>query len=151
MSVAAKKHSGLKRKFTVQAAPGSEVYLAGCFTGWREREIPLKDDGNGNFEAEVELEPGVYQYKFIVNGNWSYYAGKITTLGLVSDSDPSANYVQIPLGSGTQWADGKFTEDDYKAMVKNMFDGKLDVSSDTKKNPSDFATVITVDDQGKIK
>ena len=61
MSVAAKKHSGLKRKFTVQAAPGSEVYLAGCFTGWREREIPLKDDGNGNFEAEVELEPG---------GNW---------------------------------------------------------------------------------
>ena len=56
MSVAAKKHSGLKRKFTVQAAPGSEVYLAGCFTGWREREIPLKDDGNGNFEVEVELE-----------------------------------------------------------------------------------------------
>lgn len=44
--------------------------MPGCFTGWREREIPLKDDGNGNFEAEVELEPGVYQYKFIVNGNW---------------------------------------------------------------------------------
>ena len=36
----------------------------------REREIPLKEDGNGNFEAEVELEAGVYQYKFIVNGNW---------------------------------------------------------------------------------
>lgn len=86
----------------------------------------------------------------IVNGNWEKYSGKIDTLGLVSADDPAANYVQIPMES-TQWADGKFTQDDYKALVKAMFDGTLTVSNDITKAAKDFATVITVDDQGNIK
>ena len=88
----------------------------------------------------------------IVNGNWDKYVGKIATLGLVSGTDPEANYVQIPMGDGTQWSDS-FTQDDYKAMVKDMFDGKITVSNNTSSDVSaaDFATVITVDDQGSIK
>ncbi len=86
----------------------------------------------------------------IVNGNWEKYSGKIDTLGLVSADDPAANYVQIPMES-TQWADGKFTQDDYKTLVKAMFDGTLTVSNDITKAAKDFATVITVDDQGNIK
>ncbi len=86
----------------------------------------------------------------IVNVNWEKYSGKIDTLGLVSADDPAANYVQIPMES-TQWADGKFTQDDYKALVKAMFDGTLTVSNDITKAAKDFATVITVDDQGNIK
>ena len=86
----------------------------------------------------------------IVKGNWDNYKGKIQNLGLVSGDDPTLNYVQIPMES-TQWKDGAFTKDDYKAMVKNMFDGKITVSNDTTKAAKDFATVITVDDQGKIK
>ena len=85
----------------------------------------------------------------IVNGNWDNYVGKIQNLGLVSAEDPTLNYVQIPMES-TQWADG-FTQDNYKALVKAMFDGELTVSNDTSKAASDFATVITVDDQGSIK
>ena len=86
----------------------------------------------------------------IVNGNWEKYSAKIDTLGLVSADDPAANYVQIPMES-TQWADGAFTQDDYKALVKAMFDGTLTVSNDTEKAPADFATVITVEVLGNIK
>ena len=86
----------------------------------------------------------------IVNGNWEKYSAKIDTLGLVSADDPAANYVQIPMES-TQWADGAFTQNDYKALVKAMFDGTLTVSNDTEKAPADFATVITVEDLGNIK
>ena len=86
----------------------------------------------------------------IINGNWANYVGKIATLGLVSADDPTLNYVQIPMES-TQWADGAFTQDDYKALVKAMFDGTLTVSNDTTKAAKDFATVITVDEQGQIK
>ena len=86
----------------------------------------------------------------IVNGNWDKYVGQIATLGLVSGDDPTLNYVQIPMES-TQWADGAFTQDDYKALVKAMFDKTLTVSNDIKKAASDFATVITVEDQGQIK
>ena len=86
----------------------------------------------------------------ILNGNWEKYSAQIDTLGLVSADDPALNYVQIPMES-TQWADGAFTQDDYKALVKAMFDGTLTVSNDIEKGAKDFATVITVDDQGQIK
>ena len=86
----------------------------------------------------------------IVKGNWDNYKGKIQNLGLVSGDDPTLNYVQIPMES-TQWKDGAFTQDNYKAMVKEMFDGTLTVSNDITKAAKDFATVITLDDQGKIK
>ena len=85
----------------------------------------------------------------VVNGNWDKYVGQIATLGLISGTDPEANYVQIPMT--TQFEDGKFTADDYKALVAAMFDGSLTVSNDITKAASDFATVITLDDQGSIK
>ena len=109
-------------------------------------------DGMTVTSAMKGLYPATYDTltDVIVNGHWEKYVGKIETLGLVSGTDPEANYVQIPMGDGTQWSDS-FTQDDYKAMVKDMFDGKITVSNDTTKAPTDFATVITVDDQGSIK
>ena len=82
----------------------------------------------------------------VADGNFSNYGGKIETLGLVSGDDPTANYVQIPMDS-TQWSDG-FTQDDYKALVKDMFDGKITVSNDISAMPS---TAITVNEYGNIK
>ena len=111
-------------------------------------------DGMTVTSAMKGLYPATYDTltDVIVNGNWDKYVGKIATLGLVSGTDPEANYVQIPMGDGTQWSDS-FTQDDYKAMVKDMFDGKITVSNNTSSDVSaaSFATVITVDDQGSIK
>ena len=111
-------------------------------------------DGMTVTSAMKGLYPATYDTltDVIVNGNWDKYVGKIATLGLVSGTDPEANYVQIPMGDGTQWS-ASFTQDDYKAMVKDMFDGKITVSNNTSSDVSaaSFATVITVDDQGSIK
>ena len=82
----------------------------------------------------------------IANDNWAKYAGQVATLGLVSGDDPEANFVQIPMES-TQWADG-FSQDDYKALVKDMFDGKITVSNDISAEPE---TEISVDYQGSVK
>ncbi|MCF2617095.1 BMP family ABC transporter substrate-binding protein [Oscillibacter valericigenes] len=82
----------------------------------------------------------------VAAGNWGSYGGKIETLGLVSGDDPEANYVQIPMSS-TQWGDG-FSQDDYKALVKDMFDGKITVSNDISAMPG---VAITVNEYGNIK
>ena len=82
-------------------------------------------------------------------GNWDNYGGKIDTLGLVSDN-PTENYVQIPMES-TQWADGKFTQDDYKALVASMFKGDITVSNDTTAMPAVDAGHTVVNDQGSVK
>ncbi|WP_293009391.1 MULTISPECIES: BMP family ABC transporter substrate-binding protein [unclassified Oscillibacter] len=85
--------------------------------------------------------------EIILNDNWSAYAGKIQTLGLVSGDDPAANYVQIPMES-TQWGDG-FSQDDYKALVSKMYSGEVKVSSDIGAEPA--VTNITVNYYGNIK
>ena len=83
----------------------------------------------------------------IINGNWEKYVGKIDNLGLVSGDEPSKNYVQI--AGTTQYAEGKFTEADYKALVKGMFDGTIKVSNDIAKEPT--VTNVTVEYLGNIK
>ncbi len=81
----------------------------------------------------------------VINGKWADYAGKIDSLGLVSE-DPAANYVQ--LATTTQFGDA-FTEDDYKAMVKGMFDGTITVSNDISAEPA--VTNTTVEWLGNLK
>ena len=81
----------------------------------------------------------------IVNGKWADYAGKIVSLGLVSE-EPAANYVQ--LSSTTLFGDA-FSEDDYKTMVKAMFDGSIKVSDDISAEPA--TTNVNVEWLGNLK
>ena len=77
----------------------------------------------------------------------SFEGGKVENLGLVSEV-PDENFVQ--LAGSTQFGDG-FSEADYEALVADMLSGKVTVSNDTDASAADFATVITVNDQGNIK
>ncbi len=81
----------------------------------------------------------------VMNGKWADYAGKIDSLGLISE-DPAANYVQ--LSTTTQFGDA-FTEADYKAMVKGMFDGTITVSNDISAEPA--VTNTNVEWLGNLK
>ena len=83
----------------------------------------------------------------VLAGNFANYGGKIDTLGLVS-ANPEENYVQIPAAS-TQFEDGKFTADDYAALVAAMFDGTITVSNDTTAMPA--VTNVNVEDLGNLK
>ena len=83
----------------------------------------------------------------VVNGNWANYAGKIQTLGLVS-AEPTANYVQ--LAPTTLYEDGKFTAEDYAALVAGMFDGSIVVSNDISAAEPTAENVV-IDFQGNLK
>ena len=82
----------------------------------------------------------------IEENNWSEYAGKVVTLGLVSGTNPEENYVQ--LAPSTQYEEGKFTEEDYHQLVADIFDGKIVVSNATDVEPE---VAISVDYLGNIK
>lgn len=68
----------------------------------------------------------------IVSNTWDQHVGQIENLGLVDTEDMSKNYVG--LAPSTQWNDS-FTEDDYKDLVKQMYDGDIVVSDDLSKMP----------------
>ena len=84
----------------------------------------------------------------LINNKWDSYKGKIDTLGMVSGTDASKNYVQIPADT-TQFEDGKFTAADYAALVKAMFDGTIKVSNDISAEPATEA--VNVEWLGNLK
>ena len=123
---------------------GVDVDQAGVianYAGDSDKSLTVTSAMKGLYPTTVDTLTDV-----IVNGNWDKYAGKVATLGLVSGDDPTVNYVQIPMES-IQWSDG-FTQDDYKALVKGMFDGTIKVSNDTSAMPA--VTNTNVSDQGQI-
>ena len=134
---AAKKVEGAK-------VIGVDVDQAGVIAGYAgdaDTSLTVTSAMKGLYPTTVDTLTDV-----IVNGNWEKYAGKVETLGLVSGDDPTLNYVQIPMES-TQWSDS-FTQDDYKALVKGMFDGTIKVSSDVSAMPA--VTNTNLSDQGQI-
>jgi len=56
-------------KFQLQAEPGCEVYLAGTFNSWNPRKNKMKY-ANGMYTTTLTLEPGRYEYKFVIDGVW---------------------------------------------------------------------------------
>ncbi len=81
----------------------------------------------------------------VKNGNWSQYAAKIETLGLVSATDMESNYVQLPTAT---WSMKNFSVEDYKALVADMYNGKVTVSNDINAMP---ATSISVNQYANLK
>ena len=75
-------------------------------------------------------------------GKWDSYSGKIENLGIVSGTDPSLNYVQLPTDT---WTMKNFTVDDYKALVASMNDGTVKVSNSTDAMPSTEIKVTEFD------
>ena len=122
---------------------GVDVDQAGVIAGvagQSDKSLTVTSAMKGLYPTTVDTLTDV-----IVNGNWEKYAGKVATLGLVSGDDPTLNYVQIPMES-TQWSDS-FTKDDYKALVKGMFDGTIKVSPDTSAAPVVTNVNVTYQDQ----
>lgn len=64
---------GAEAAFSLNAEPGKNVLLSGTFKRWDMRHgIVMKDqDGNGTYTCVLELEPGIYEYCFVVDGCWT--------------------------------------------------------------------------------
>ena len=67
----------MKRKrvtFTFHRPEAKSVHIAGSFNDWNINSDPLsqgkKDVANGTWRKVLYLAPGVYEYRFIVDGLW---------------------------------------------------------------------------------
>ena len=46
------------------------VHVAGTFNDWDPGTLQLEKGDDGIFRATLELAPGKYEYKFVVDGTW---------------------------------------------------------------------------------
>lgn len=57
--------------FILSSPEAEEVYLCGDFNQWSPHSLPMIRHGEDHWwEKHLVLEPGRYEYKFIVNGVW---------------------------------------------------------------------------------
>ncbi len=54
----------------IYAPDATSIHLVGDFNGWNISRDPLVQVGKGWWEIRLDLEPGVYQYKLVVDGAW---------------------------------------------------------------------------------
>ena len=51
--------------------PGAkQVCVAGSFNGWKPEGSPLVSVGEGRFVGDLTVDPGRYEYLFVVDGQW---------------------------------------------------------------------------------
>ncbi len=56
--------------FICHSDTADEVFLAGSFNNWDATETPMVRDEDGLWTASLNLAPGRYEYKFVVDGDW---------------------------------------------------------------------------------
>jgi hypothetical protein len=53
----------------------SEIYVAGSFNNWDPRGFRLAKQKNGKWTATLNLGPGRYEYRLVVDGQWQEDGG----------------------------------------------------------------------------
>lgn len=65
-----KRNSKHHTLFSCSAPEAQSAFLAGSFNGWNPTAIPLQRDSEGRWSIALDLAPGHYEFKFIVDGEW---------------------------------------------------------------------------------
>jgi hypothetical protein len=55
---------------STKAPKAREVFVAGTFNDWNPKSHPLKRTGDGQWVLTLDLPPGRYEYKFVIDGEW---------------------------------------------------------------------------------
>lgn len=61
--------------FTLAAPEARQVFLAGEMTNWDDGKQAMRRDAAGNWRLTLDLEPGEWLYKFVVDGRWVHDPG----------------------------------------------------------------------------
>ena len=56
--------------FKIFSPHARNVSVAGDFNSWDSGALSAKKDSKGNWAVKIDLKPGRYEYKFVVDGSW---------------------------------------------------------------------------------
>lgn len=68
------KQAARRVPLIVKETIAEEVRVTGNFLDWKKEGIQLSHDGSGVWRALLRLEPGAYEYRLLVDGEWKDHA-----------------------------------------------------------------------------
>jgi 1,4-alpha-glucan branching enzyme len=84
---------GMDQTFSFNAPAAMSVQLVGDFTHWQKNPINLHKAEGGVWRTSVNLEPGTYHYRFLVDGQWRDDPECIVRVGNAYGSEDSVRRV----------------------------------------------------------
>ncbi|MBA0571655.1 hypothetical protein Golob_002035 [Gossypium lobatum] len=105
----------------------STVEVSGLDIGWGQR-MPLKlDEENGSWTLQRELPEGRYEYKYIVDGEWTYNEFELVT---TPNKDGHVNnFLHVNLGVSIGYGYGYEYEYEYEHNVRH---GYLEINKESE-------------------
>lgn len=85
-------------RFEYYNPQAKSVYLAGDFNNWSTTSHSMRREDDGTFWIVMRLSPGKYEYKFIVDGQWTADPDNPVTVGVYGNSlvRVGENYAVLP-------------------------------------------------------
>jgi hypothetical protein len=62
--------------FVCRAVEANDVFLAGTFNNWNPVANPMQRTQKEGWQIDLQLAPGRYEYKFVVDGKWCCEPGR---------------------------------------------------------------------------
>jgi 1,4-alpha-glucan branching enzyme len=56
--------------FEIEQPGANSVFVAGSFNQWQPERTPLQRLSNGRWVGNLQVNPGRYEYLFVVDGQW---------------------------------------------------------------------------------
>ena len=115
------KRGAVTVAFSLETSPGCTVGVAGSFNDWDPAVTPMEYDPKEHvYRGAIDLGPGEYEYKFVIDGKWSldesnpnFYPNDFGTLNSVlkitADDLPA---VSAPAGKASSGGAPKAAADD---------------------------------------
>lgn len=70
MSKSSTAKTSVKTLFACKSEDALTVFLAGDFNDWNRDATALKKGKDGRWIVNLDLPPGRYEFKFIIDGEW---------------------------------------------------------------------------------
>ena len=64
------KRTARRVRFMANVSEAKDVRVTGDFNQWVKEGIALSHRGDGQWRTVISLEPGEYQYRLVVDGEW---------------------------------------------------------------------------------
>lgn len=122
-------------EFTFDDPSAGSVSLAGDFNNWNMNAEPLTKGDDGVWRVVVELAPGDYEYKFVVNGSeWVADPDNPRVVGDYGNSGLTVNDAGEPVTGGAGSAISN-TPANSRVMLNGWYRATYDTQSDVPSDP----------------
>ena len=133
--IISKETNNINKNYTfIWSEGGNDVKITGSFSDWKIKFQMTKDPNDKIFKCKIPLGNDIYQYKFIVDGEWKF------SKNFPTKDDGNGNINNILDNTKNELIQPKEKKNDHNNIIKNLKVKKNEYKKKTKNKQSRIST-----------